>query len=115
MLFALAAQTVISTALLAKGRFHLMVYHPGKPVPVEIRLRSKNKLADPWTYHENFRHMPKRVKTSPDGRKVFILMPPEVGIYTQVCARLAPSKSQAGSSSASFALQTCANVAMPKE
>ena len=115
MLLALATQSIINAALLSKGRFHLMVYHPGKPVKVEIRLRSKNKLSDPWTYHDDVRHMPKRVKTSPDGRKVFILMPKDIGIYTQACARLAPPKSQEGSSSASFALQACANVALPRE
>ena len=95
MLLALATQTVINAALLSKGRFHFMIYHPGKPVNVEVRLRSKNKLSDPWTYHENFRHMPKRVKTSPEGRRVFIVMPDDVGDYTQACARLAPQKSKA--------------------
>lgn len=114
MLLALAAQTIINTTLLAKGRFHVMIYHPGKPANVEIRLRSKNEISEPWVYHENFRHMPKRVKTSPNGRKVFILMPQDVGDYTQVCARLAPPKQQSGSSSASFAVQACANVAMPR-
>ena len=115
MLLALATQTVINAALLEKGRFYLDIYHPGKPVRVEIRVRSKNKLSESWTYHDDFTHMPKRVKTSPTGRRVFIVLPENIGIYTQACARIAPSKQQQESSSASFGLQACANVAMPKD
>ena len=116
MLFALATQTIINASLLSKGRFHLMIYHPGKPTNVEIRLRSKNTLVEPWTYHENFRHMPRRIKTSPDGRKVFILMPKDIGAYTQACARLAPPKqNHLDQATASFAIQACTNVVMPRK
>ena len=116
MLLALTTQVLATEILLRRGRFHAEIYHPGRPQPVEIQLRSKNSVKEKWHYHKDFRTFPRRPKTSEDGFRVLVTVPKTAGKYIQLCSVLNPNeKSSLGQQSASVSLKTCANVFVPKE
>lgn len=97
MLLALTTQVLATEILLRRGRFHAEIYHPGRPQPVEIQLRSKNSVSEKWHYHKDFRTYPRRPKTSEDGFRVLVTVPKTAGKYIQLCSVLNPKNHHRGS------------------
>ena len=97
---------------LTHNRAVVVVRDPGPPIPVLVYLRTKAAKDADWE-RVPVTHFPKKAATSPQGRRVTIVIPDGLKKYSQVCIdtnRPAPKDQRF-----SFVLQgsSCINLRKP--
>ena len=109
LVLALALGVPGNTTLSRLGKARVHVMHEGPPVPVKIVLRHKEQRSDKWTYIEDLSYLPRRLKTSKQGRSVLLSIPPNLSTFVQLCARYTP-KSSGASRELLLSVESCANL-----
>lgn len=113
----LPALLALATGVFPGPRFsttpRVVVYvkHPGKPREFTMAVRTKDKPEDQWVYYRDIKHMPIRLRTNSNGRRVVVTLPTELKRWTQVCALLPPER-EPGQSGVRvfFSLESCSNI-----
>lgn len=109
IILALALGIPANTILSRLGKARVYVMHEGPPIPVKVVLRHKETREGEWIYIENLEYLPKRLKTSPQGRSILLSIPPNLTRFAQLCARYTPKPSGA-SREVLLSVESCANL-----
>ena len=91
---ALAVGVLPNPYLLRLHRVRAAVMHVGKPVEVKLLVRTRRSAAEPWRYISDLDYLPRRLKTSPQGRTVLVRLPEQLDKESQLCVRYTPSPSE---------------------
>lgn len=110
MLLALSLGLVPNQLGDAFGTVTVLVRHQGTPLPFSIAVRTRDSRNQPWEYIERIQYFPKRLLTSPIGRKVTVRVPVGLKSSSQVCAVHEPEPVAGQSSQVLFSLESCANL-----
>ena len=91
-------------------RVVVFVKHAGPPREFQLSVRTKDNVNDEWQYFTDLKHLPMRLRTNADGRRVVLTLPKDLKRWTQVCAFL-PAKQQPDEQfRVQFSLESCSNL-----
>ena len=96
------------------SRVVVKVRHQGPSLPVTIRVRTKENIKDDWKYLDKISYFPRRIRTSPIGRRVSLVVPGNLKRYRQVCTHYTAVPEPGQAFQVQFSLESCANLPQPK-
>ena len=95
-------------------RVIVKVRHQGPSLPVTLRVRTKENIKDEWQYLKTISYFPKRIRTSPIGRRVSLVIPGNLKKYRQVCSLYSAVPESGQAFQVLFSLESCANLPQPE-